>query len=222
MPKLSVKAVELKGFVYITAVVFALFMVVQVAILDRFAVGWKSTGRIPVAITLTTFSWIGIVRWAWKIWPFRLFLGVPVLEGSWTGHLQSDWTRDMKGAEQSPIPIVFAIRQDLLTLTVLSFTENRHGISHVAQVLANDAADMVKLVYLYSLCEEFRAGGGTQQGAAEVRLVGKKADELRGEYWTNMKTRGRVIVRRQSRHAVASFQEATSNWSKVSWTSFSE
>jgi len=148
-----------------------------------------------------------------------MLLRVPILEGTWTGHLESDWVR---GADnpQRQIPIVFVIRQNLLSLAVLSFTEDRHGVSYVAQLLRNDTANTIKLAYVYSLREEFRAGEGVQQGAAEVRIIGRQGDELRGEYWTNTKTRGRLILARQSTQEVGSFQEAKSRWNRTPWRDF--
>ena len=184
---------EFKKFIYLTAILFTAFMLLLVSVMDRFEIGWQTLGRLPAAITATVFSWAAIVKWGWKRWPFTLFLRVPILEGTWTGHLEPDWVR---GADnpQREIPIVFVIRQNLLSLTVLSFTEDRHGISYVAQLLKNETTNTVKLVYVYSLREEFRAGEGVQQGAAEVRVIGQQGDELRGEYWTNTKTRGRLIA----------------------------
>lgn len=212
---------ELKKFIYLTAILFTAFMLLLVGVMDRFEIGWQTLGRLPAAITATVFSWAAIVKWGWKRWPFTLLLRVPILEGTWTGHLESDWVR---GADnpQREIPIVFVIRQNLLSLTVLSFTEDRHGISYVAQLLKNEMANTVKLVYVYSLREEFRAGEGVQQGTAEVRVIGRQGDELRGEYWTNTKTRGRLILIRRSSQEVGSFQEAKSKWNRTPWRTFVE
>lgn len=221
MSSLGLNTEELKRFIYLTAILFAAFLVLLVGAIDRFELGWYTLGRLPAAITATVISWVAIVKWGWKTWPFTLLLRVPILEGTWTGHLESDWVRGADNPERQ-IPIVFVIRQNLLSLTVLSFTEDRHGISYVAQLLKNDTANTIKLAYIYSLREEFRAGEGVQQGAAEVRVVGQRADELRGEYWTNTKTRGRLILTRRSSQEVGSFQEAKSKLSRTPWRDFTE
>ena len=198
---------EIKKFIYLTAILFAVFLVLLIGAIDRFEISWHTLSRLPAAITATVFSWAAIVKWGWKKWPFTLLLRVPILEGTWTGHLESDWVRGADNpARQIPI--------------VLSFTEDRHGTSYVAQLLRNDAANTLKLVYVYSLREEFRAGEGVQQGAAEVRIIGRHCDELRGEYWTNTKTSGRLILARRSSQEVGSFHEAKSKWTRAPWQSF--
>lgn len=154
-----------KKFIYIVTILFVIFLVFLVGGKDRFNIGWHTLSLLPTAITLTIICWGAIVKWGWKKRPFNLLFGIPILEGTWIGHLESDWIR---GADnpQRQIKIVFVIRQTLLSLTVLSFTEDRHGVSHVAQLLKNDEANRIKLAYIYSLREEFRAGEGFQQGAA--------------------------------------------------------
>lgn len=212
---------EINKFIYLTAILFTIFMFLLIGAIDRFEIDWQTLGRLPAAITATAFSWAAIVKWGWKRRPFTLLLRVPILEGTWTGHLESDWVRGADNPQQE-IPIVFVIRQNLLSLTVLSFTEDRHGISYVAQLLKNEAANTVKLAYVYSLREEFRAGEGVQQGTAEVRVIGRQGNELRGEYWTNTKTRGRLILTRRSSQEVDSFQEAKSKWNRTPWRTFVE
>lgn len=219
MSSLGFNTDEFKKFIYLTAILLVCFLVLLAGVIDNFEIGWHTLGRLPGAIALTVASWAAIVKWGWKRWPFTMLLRVPILEGTWTGHLESDWVR---GADnpQRQIPIVFVIRQNLLSLAVLSFTEDRHGVSYVAQLLRNDTANTIKLAYVYSLREEFRAGEGVQQGAAEVRIIGRQGDELRGEYWTNTKTRGRLILARQSTQEVDSFQEAKSRWNRTPWRDF--
>lgn len=140
-------------------------------------------------------------------------------QGKSTGHLESDWERGRDNVRQQ-LPIVFSIRQDLLSLTVLSFTRDRHGVSYAAQLITNDAAQIQRLIYLYSLNEAFRAGEGTQQGAAEIQIGGKHTLEMRGEYWTNTKTRGRVILTRRSPLISGSFEEACERWPPATWKNF--
>jgi hypothetical protein len=210
---------DVRKFVAITVGIFLIILVLLVGTIDKFTIGWYTLGRVWLAISMTAFSWLVIAHRLWKIWPFRMFLRVPVLQGTWTGNLQSNWSASPNG--QTPlIPILFVIRQDLLSLTVLSFTKSRHGISQVARIIRNHETNTTKLAYIYSLCEEFRAGDGMQQGAAEVRAVGKRDVELRGEYWTNMNTRGRLILTRRSQQEVNSFDEAVSAYGSTPWKTF--
>jgi len=141
------------------------------------------------------------------------------LGGTWIGHLESDWQRggDKPG---SLIPIAFAINQSFFALIIHSLTKDREGLSDVAKIVVKEDAGVTYLSYVYSLREEFRAGLGGQQGSAELRLVGGTRPELRGEYWTNTKTRGRVLLRRCSAELVDSFADARSKWPVDQWPKF--
>lgn len=219
MTSLGLSGDGLKKFVYVTAVLFAIFLALLSGVMDGFIIGLHTIARVPSAIALTIAAWAAIIEWGWKSRPFIWVLRVPVLAGTWTGHLESDWLRGA-GDPSRQIPIVFVIRQNLLSITVVSFTKDRHGVSYVAQLLKNEAANLTRLVYVYSLREEFRAGEGMQQGAAEVQVIGSQARELRGEYWTNTETRGRLILSRRSSKEVSSFNEASSKWPHDQWQAF--
>ncbi len=210
---------DYKKFIYVTAVLLILFLGLLIGALDHFDISQHTIMRLPTAITATIMSWAAIIKWLWNKWPFSALLNITDLQGTWVGHIQSNWFRGIVDCKRE-IPIVFVIKQDLMAITVISFTEDRHGVSYVAQITKSDAANAGKLIYLYSLREEFRAGEGTQQGAAELRIVGKSDNELRGEYWTNTQTRGRIILRHRSSKEVESFRDAKSKWKPSSWLTF--
>lgn len=218
MLSIGTNADHLKKFIYVTVALFliCLFLIWAAA---GFANSSDMVGHIPLAVSGTLLAILGIIKWGWKLGPFPWILGIPVLEGTWTGHLESDWEHGRSNIQQQ-IPIVFSIRQDLLSLTILSFTRDRHGVSYSAQLVCNDAAKLRRLVYMYSLKEAFRAGEGTQQGAAEIQISGKKKLEMRGEYWTNTKTGGRLILSRCSPVTTDSFEEANEKWPLTNWKNF--
>ena len=216
MSLLAIRTESVKPIVWITGALIVVYLSLLIALWDRFEIGLHTFARIPLAITATVITWAGIIEWWWKRWPFNRVLKVPDLEGTWTGHLESNWVRG-KTDPRRQIEIAFVIHQTLVALTVLSYTADRRGCSRVAEFLRNEAAHTLDLAYIYSLRDEFRAGDGVQQGAAEVSVVGR---QLRGEYWTNTNTRGRLILSIRGKAKVASFQEAKQKWGNV-WQGFS-
>lgn len=211
---------ELKTFVYVTVFVTVVGLLLLVWLFDGMLVGPQTLKRVPTAVTGTLFFWVFFARWGWKWRPLNMIFKRPYLGGTWVGHLESDWQRGMAKPGRL-IPIAFTISQTLFSIVIRSFTNDREGVSDVAKVVVKEEAGVTYLSYVYSLREEFRAGQGNQQGAAELRVSGKRA-ELRGEYWTNMKTSGRVLLRRCSHQVLPSFNDVSEKWPTENWPTFNE
>ncbi|WP_426511023.1 hypothetical protein ACPPVO_10520 [Dactylosporangium sp. McL0621] len=117
------------------------------------------------------------------------------------------------------LPIVFVVRQTFSTLVIQSFTQGQEGLSDTASLVVRPESDIRYVAYTYALRREFTAGAGTQHGAAVLRLYG--TEEMRGQYWTNTQTSGRVIVKRKAGTYVSSFDEAIAMWpEKTRWPTF--
>lgn len=187
---------------------------------DGMQFGPKTLDRASTAITATAVFWFLFARWGWKRWPLNLLFNRPDIGGTWVGHLESDWHSAAAANPRITVPIAFAIRQTFFSLLLRSLTRDREGLSDVANLVVMESSGVIYLSYVYSLREEFRAGMGTQQGAAELRLIKGDAPELRGEYWTNTKTSGRLILRRCSNDLVASFHSAQEKWPVAQWPTF--
>lgn len=212
---------NVKPFVFVTAAVMLVALAALIWLLDDWSLGGHTFQRIPTAVMLTAFFWAFFIRWGWK-WPLlRKIFDRPTLGGTWIGHLQSDWTRE-DNVPATIVPIVFAIRQDFLSLHIQSFTADRVGLSDIAVLVDNKETGITYLSYIYALRDEFRAGQGHQQGAAELRLTHAKRQELRGEYWTNTKTRGRVLLRKYSSTLVHTFGEAAQKRAISEWPQFED
>jgi SMODS-associating 2TM, beta-strand rich effector domain len=211
---------DLKRFVQITAGITVAVLALLIWAFDGMRLGPKTFDRVSSAVSATVVFWLVFAKCGWKLWPFSLLFTRPNIGGTWIGHLESDWQR---GVQQPGvvIPIAFAIRQTFFSLLIYSLTKDRAGLSDVANLVVKEESGVTYLSYVYSLRDEFRAGMGTQQGAAELRLIGGGASpELRGEYWTNTKTRGRLILRRSSDDLVGSFDDARQRWPLAQWPMF--
>ena len=210
---------DLERFVKLTAGITVGVLAFLVWFLDDMRIGSHITDRVSTAISVTSAFWVFYAKWGWRMWPASLLFTRPNLRGTWIGHLESDWQRGA-GNPGSVIPIVFAINQSFFSLIIHSLTKDQEGLSDVAKIVVKEDPGVTYLSYVYSLREEFRAGMGNQQGAAELRLVKGGQPELRGEYWTNTKTRGRLLLRRCSARTVGSYDDARSKWPVAQWPKF--
>jgi hypothetical protein len=208
----------LKRFVTVTVALCLAVLLAVVWFFDSMTINLHTIGRIPTAITVTTAFWIFYFKWGWKWWPLSMLFPKPRVDGTWVGHLESDWRRGQETAS-TVVPIVFVVRQTFSTVVIRSFTHDREGLSDTANIIVKPDSAIVILSYMYGLREEFSAGAGTQQGAAELRLH-NHCSELRGEYWTNTKTRGRLLVQHRSRKLAVSFGDAAAKWPVAEWPRF--
>ncbi len=210
---------DVERFVQITAGITVGVLALLVWALDGMRIGFHTIERVETAVSATMVFWLLFAKWGWKRWPFSLLFSRPNVGGTWIGHLESDWRRGVDNPGVA-IPIAFAIRQTFFSLVIHSLTKDREGLSDVAKIVVKEEPDVTYLSYVYSLREEFRAGLGGQQGAAELRLIGGANQELRGEYWTNTKTRGRLLVKHCSKQLVDSFGDAREKWPLAQWPRF--
>jgi hypothetical protein len=188
--------------------------------MDSMRIGLVTLSRIPLSVTVTFLFWLFFFRWGWK-WPgLRLIFNRPRIEGTWLGHLQSNWQDDVTIPDpRLLLPIVFVVRQTFSTLVIQSFTRRQEGLSDTASLVVRPESETMYVAYTYALRREFVAGAGPQHGAAVLRLYG--AEEMKGQYWTNTPTSGRVIVRRKTRTCLSSFDDAIATWPEGSdWPTF--
>jgi hypothetical protein len=209
---------DLKKFVYLTVLVTVATLTLLVWWLDGMQLGPKTLERVPTAVSANVFFWLFFMKWGWKWWPLNYLFKRPYLGGTWVGYLESDWQRGVNNPAGS-IPISFSIQQTLFTLVIRSFTNDREGISDIAQVVVKEEIGVTYLSYVYSLREEFRAGL-YQQGAAELHVIGGGKSQLRGEYWTNTNTRGRLILGKCCNKPLHSFGEVRERWPIEDWPRF--
>jgi hypothetical protein len=100
MLSIGTNADHLKKFIYVTVALFliCLFLIWAAA---GFANSSDMVGHIPLAVSGTLLAILGIIKWGWKLGPFPWILGIPVLEGTWTGHLESDWEHGRSNIQQT-------------------------------------------------------------------------------------------------------------------------
>lgn len=196
-------------------VLFLVLGLLLVWLVDDFTFGLHTFSRIGPALTGSLLIVPLIVKYAWRLKWVATFLGVPVMRGTWTGHLESDWP---PGEGSTTVrPIVLVIRQTLISISVTSLTQTMKGVSVSADVHFDEDSDSVEITYVYSLAKQFQAGAGFQQGAAELTLVSGAPNQLSGAYWTDSKTGGRLLVAFQTGDVLSSFVDVEKRWSQATW-----
>ncbi|QQR85910.1 MAG: hypothetical protein IPJ76_15065 [Flavobacteriales bacterium] len=176
--------------------------------------------RLSSSITLVFFFWVYFINYGWRQKAFSWIAPRPNLSGTWVGHLESNWTPKQPVSYQNVLPIVMSIHQNFFGLVIKSYTERAEGTSVLARAFSRKETAETLLTYIYSLRDEFTAGSGKQQGAGVLRVVRGTHLEMNGEYWTNTKTQGRLILRHVSSSEAVSFSSVRKDSSISNWPRF--
>lgn len=212
--------VDLKNVVYVTAILFCFYLFSLVWFLDDLEFGLPTFSRAGAAITATLLTWTLIAKRLWK-WPLiQWALGVPNLEGTWAGHLESGWSPGGSPGG-TVVPIAFVVRQTLFRVVVTSYTETRKGYSIAASLVVDGDHDNTRLVYVYRLEEAFAGASAAQKGAADLDCdLRDGGGAISGNYWTDDNKAGKIILNKLSDNLVKDFNSAASIKAPRQWVKF--
>lgn len=171
-------------------------------VLVRVVEGWPelTLPSILASLESTTTLW-GIAfaifvaeAWKWKIWRHWL-VTIEDLSGCWTGTLRAR----QKDGTFKPIAVVVEIRQALLHADVTVWTVKTKSISYVAETYCDSDNGEQRIAYCYRAAAdiEYRDGNERHEGAASLTATGA-GERLRGEYWTDRRTVGKMDLARRS------------------------
>lgn len=151
---------------------------------------------IPTVVTVDMLL-IGIfVKWLWR---WRRLQGwlvpFPDLNGTWQGHIQTSW-KDSEGKTPSPIPVILTIKQSFLRMSCVMRTLEMESHSYLEGFCIDKDAQIRRLCYSYTSRPKssLRARSTPHDGTILFNIIGKSANKLEGEYWTQRHTTGSVIL----------------------------
>ena len=71
---------------------------------------------VPKVVSVDLLLIALFVKWGWKLKLFRGWLvPFPNLNGTWTGHIYSNWVDEATGQKIAPIPAMLTIKQNFFT-----------------------------------------------------------------------------------------------------------
>ena len=158
-----------------------------------------------VSLSLLIFD-----KWIWH-WPiFRGWLVKrPLLHGVWQTELVSDWVDPATGQGIAPIQSYMVVRQTYSSLSFRLLTnESRSETVSGGVEVCTDGTYEITCTYRNRPRAEFRDRSEVHYGSMLLVVEGAGPTRLEGEYWTDRKTRGTVILTNRRRGAPASFEEA--------------
>lgn len=163
-----------------------------------------------VSIVLLIFD-----KWIWHWLIFRGWLiNRPYLKGTWRAEIVSDWVDPATGKVVGPITAYMVIRQTASTISFrLLAAESRSETVSAGIETCPDGTFEINYAYRNKPRAEYRHRSEVHYGA--ILLVADCAvpDRLEGEYWTDRKTTGSVVLTDRSKALAANFVGAESLFS---------
>ena len=158
--------------------------------------------------TILTGWWMFYFRMGWKIPLLQKILYKINLEGTWFGTYESISQKDNKKYKGE---IGLRIKQDFLTISIISFTEKYRNFSYSEELKYEEKSNMHELVYVYSQKENSISDRDSRNGASELKLMfdnARNIQRLEGDFWTCIGSKGVLKVSKISKKVVDTFEEA--------------
>ncbi|CAG1769859.1 hypothetical protein BAC3_00603 [uncultured bacterium] len=196
--------------IYVQIITFLLIWGVVILAFEKYTPLdlWLAIKRIPLAISVYAFFGFVFIKWLWR-WDLLQgwLIRVPDLQGTWRGELKSDWIDPITGKGIEPIPIVLVIKQTFSDIKCISMTKESTSYSTTAAFNSIHGTDDLYLTYNYTNrpLTTIRERSAIHDGAAILKIIKKPRQSLKGEYWTNRKTKGEMTLYFDSKNLVEEF-----------------
>jgi hypothetical protein len=146
----------------------------------------KALGGIGAAIVgaLLLFDY-----WAWRLLPAGI-LRRPKLHGTWKATLHYQWP---EGTPTKTKPCYIVIRQTYSAVSVEMLFDISASQSRSASIVNENGRRSLWFSYWSAATALEREGNPPHRGGAEL-VISRKPRRLEGDYWTERKTRGRIVT----------------------------
>lgn len=158
-----------------------------------------------VSIALIIFD-----AWAWRLPIFRGWLiKRPVLQGTWRTELQSDWLNPETGGGVPLINCFTVIRQTAskLSIRLITAESKSETVSAGIEVCA-DGTFEVSCNYRNKPKSLYRYRSEVHYGSMLLSAESATPNRLEGEYWTDRKTTGSLVLSDRKSKTPMTYDEA--------------
>jgi hypothetical protein len=151
---------------------------------------------ITTAVSFTAFGRYAFIKWLWKYLPIlERFHGVPHIEGAWRGTFESTWV-PTPGAPVATGTVDVQISQpDIFRIKIRQKTGESlsHSYGEEFQKL-EDGSIFLNFSYHNVPGANVRDRSQISYGSARYHLERNGTAVLSGNYWTDRKSTGKIII----------------------------
>lgn len=134
------------------------------------------------------------------LWQCKIFKGwlvpFPNLNGTWKGFIHTTWEDPITNQRPDPIPAILTIEQSFMHISCAMRTAEMNSISIVSDFHLDKENQIKKLYYSYDSnpLQTVKERSPQHCGTMAFNIIEKPKLKLMGEYWTDRKTTGEIVV----------------------------
>ncbi|MBV2159832.1 hypothetical protein [Achromobacter denitrificans] len=158
-------------------------------------------GLVPKVVSIDLLVVAVFVKWGWKLRLFRGWLvPFPDLNGSWVGHIYSDWKNPETGEKPPPIPVMLTVKQSFFHISCMMRTSEMESSSYSEGFLIDPDRQKKNVAYSYSSKPRLSLNERSvpHDGTAVFNIIESPERKLVGRYWTERLTRGEIVLKYHS------------------------
>lgn len=203
--------IKIKNYIYLLVIVSA-FAWVSLALKENLDLTKLEDffSLIPQVVTIDMLFIVIFIKWGWKLKFLRGWLvPYPNLNGSWIGHIYSDWKNPETGEGVDPIPVMLTIYQTFTHINCTMHTTEMKSYSISEGFNIDIEKQLKQLSYIYtSKPRTVLSERSNQHDGAMVFDILEKGDrKLKGHYWTDRKSKGEIILKYYSKEILEELPE---------------
>jgi hypothetical protein len=161
----------------------------------------KPAGAVMALVVL---GLLAFDRWGWKLLPASVSKR-PNVHGTWKGELQYQWP---EGTPVQSKPCYLTVRQTYSAVTVDMHFDISDSESRSADIKCVNGRYSLWWSYWSAAKALHREDNPPHRGGAELVISLKPVVRIEGDYWTERKTRGRILTSTRSWHLYDDFAAA--------------
>lgn len=173
---------------------------------------------VPKVVSLDLLIIAVFVKWGWKFKFFRGWLvPFPDLNGTWIGHVYSNWIDDETGDKLAPIPVMLTVKQSFFSTSYVIRSAEMQSDSYIEGFLIDEQRQQKQLSYSYKSSPRLSIAHRSppHDGACVLSIIEKPKRKLSGRYWTERKTTGEMIFTYHSEELLDELPEEHSDHPKT-------
>lgn len=173
--------------------------------------GWELLKPYSLVVTVVTLFSLFFETVLWRLPLVRsVVVKRPPIAGTWRTTLESSF-RQPDG--QPTIKTVYVVvAQTLTTLSVRMFTDKAHSYSLAERIRPSENDDLFELAVVYQSVPDIdqrlpESTGSIHFGALLISNVPYRPQVLKGHYWTDRRTEGKLTLEERHPKLASSFSE---------------
>lgn len=195
-----ISRIQLSALILIAALVWGLVLIAEGV---QVTPAWFRPFSIVIGILVTLLTAVDRWLWRWRWLQLGLF-PMPDIRGTWLVRLRPEAPWNNPPERQA----YMVIRQTYSSVTLRFYTAESASESITARVMrAEDGTFSLAAVYRNTPRLPFRKDSPIHLGALKLDIQGDPPTALSGQYWTDRKSQGELLLSDRKWHLASSFED---------------